>query len=297
MAGILLAYINPLNTYFVDQYYSWILPLIYATTTLAVTVLLTQIVNEICIALYKRNTLSLGHVLVVVLIYNLVLIFGSRQLSVLLNDHIYDKEPMNYVFWTWHFYIYLISCVCYIVFLNSIQTLKPEPISLLPFFVNPDGVLAEPNDILQHDDASFQSIMLNKDTSELIPEKTKRETPFELVTIKDCSMNIHNIYFLRSYQKYIDICIEKEDQIITKIVRTTLVSAESVLSVYPFMYRCHKSYLINLNKLAKISGNTKGFFFHLENIEEPIPVSRSNNDFVLHLLEENSELKNSRDLF
>jgi DNA-binding LytR/AlgR family response regulator len=45
-------------------------------------------------------------------------------------------------------------------------------------------------------------------------------------------------------------------------------------------YRCHKSYVINLDQVNHISGNAQGYKFHLKSAEDLIPVSRSNNEFV-----------------
>lgn len=38
--------------------------------------------------------------------------------------------------------------------------------------------------------------------------------------------------------------------------------------------RCHKSYIVNLNKLDKISGTSKGYKIHIKDLDFPIPVSR-----------------------
>jgi DNA-binding LytR/AlgR family response regulator len=43
------------------------------------------------------------------------------------------------------------------------------------------------------------------------------------------------------------------------------------------IFRCHKSYLINLTQVAHISGNAQGYKLHLQNSTIEIPVSRTLN--------------------
>ena len=62
-----------------------------------------------------------------------------------------------------------------------------------------------------------------------------------------------------------------------RIVRSTLKTLEADLSVYPHFLRCHKSYVVNLDAVTRISGNAQGYKLHLQDVEEPIPVSRQHN--------------------
>ncbi len=39
--------------------------------------------------------------------------------------------------------------------------------------------------------------------------------------------------------------------------------------------RCHKSYIVNLNKVNRISGNAKGYKLQIDELDFLIPVSRS----------------------
>jgi hypothetical protein len=71
------------------------------------------------------------------------------------------------------------------------------------------------------------------------------------------------------------------------LFRTTLKKVETQLQEHAGMYRCHKSFLVNLQKVSHLSGNAQGYRLHMVNSGLQIPVSRS-----LHTeLKEN--LKNS----
>lgn len=59
------------------------------------------------------------------------------------------------------------------------------------------------------------------------------------------------------------------------LFRTTLKKMEAQLQGHAGKYRCHKSFLVNLQKVSHLSGNAQGYRLHLVNSELQIPVSRS----------------------
>jgi|GEM_PF-825850 len=60
-----------------------------------------------------------------------------------------------------------------------------------------------------------------------------------------------------------------------ELYRITLKKLEVQLFEFKEIIRCHKSYIINISHLDKISGNAQGFKMHLRNLDFEIPVSRS----------------------
>ena len=69
------------------------------------------------------------------------------------------------------------------------------------------------------------------------------------------------------YQKNEASAIENE------LIRATLKNVEKNVS-NPFL-RIHRSYLVNLNHVYKISGNSQGMQLFIKSTEESLPVSRS----------------------
>lgn len=67
---------------------------------------------------------------------------------------------------------------------------------------------------------------------------------------------------------YLDNCIVKK-----VLIRNTLGRIETQISV-SFIKRCHRSYLINLDKVTRVSGNSQGYKLHLLNDPTVIPVSK-----------------------
>jgi hypothetical protein len=69
-----------------------------------------------------------------------------------------------------------------------------------------------------------------------------------------------------------------------KIIRSSLKRLEDEMRAYEQVFRCHRTYLVNLDKVVHISGNAQGYKLHLEGIEPLIPVSRSLNGEVTRLV-------------
>jgi len=90
------------------------------------------------------------------------------------------------------------------------------------------------------------------------------------------------LLFIRSADNYAEVYFEESGQISRKVVRNTLKNLESNLNL-PTMLRCHKSYLVNTNRINHVSGNAQGYKLHLKGADHLIPVSRQMNDEVKNL--------------
>jgi DNA-binding LytR/AlgR family response regulator len=88
-----------------------------------------------------------------------------------------------------------------------------------------------------------------------------------------------DLLFIRTADNYIEVHFKKEDVVQKCLLRNTLKAVESILRDAS-LFRCHKSYLVNLNHVNHVSGNAQGYKLHLKFTNEVIPVSRSNNDFL-----------------
>jgi len=73
---------------------------------------------------------------------------------------------------------------------------------------------------------------------------------------------------------YTDICFLDENKLKKVTHRVTLLSFETQLKEGTRLVRCHRSYLVNLNKVKNIYGNAQGLKLELINQSETIPVSR-----------------------
>ncbi len=119
-------------------------------------------------------------------------------------------------------------------------------------------------------------------------QKNNNKADFITIESDNISENlrvpIQDILFIQSSDNYITVNYKKKDETCSKVLRNTLKSVENQLEIYPNIFRCHKSYLVNLSKVNHISGNAQGFKLHLELVKELIPVSRLHNKTIKNKL-------------
>jgi DNA-binding LytR/AlgR family response regulator len=64
------------------------------------------------------------------------------------------------------------------------------------------------------------------------------------------------------------------------LFRLTIKNLEAQTNMQETLFRCHKSFLVNLTQVAHISGNAQGYKLHLQNSTVEIPVSRTLNAII-----------------
>lgn len=103
---------------------------------------------------------------------------------------------------------------------------------------------------------------------------------FSSVGSKDeLTIALQQIYYIRAADNYLDIYYSN-GVVKRATIRNTLKIVQDMLQQKPFFMRCHRSYIVNLQKVFKISGNAQGYKLHLNGIEETVPVSRQYNDLI-----------------
>ncbi len=93
----------------------------------------------------------------------------------------------------------------------------------------------------------------------------------------DLQLNLSDLLYIRSSDNYVEVYYQTKLGIAKKLLRNTLKQIAEDLAVYPNLFRCHKSYLVNLDNVKHVSGNAQGYKLHFAHTEELIPVSRQLN--------------------
>lgn len=91
------------------------------------------------------------------------------------------------------------------------------------------------------------------------------------------------LFYLTSADNYVEVVYQSEKKITQKLLRGTLQKAEKQIN-YPDIIRCHRSYIVNLQKVVSVNGNAQGYQLGLREINKIIPVSRSCKKAVLKRL-------------
>ena len=93
------------------------------------------------------------------------------------------------------------------------------------------------------------------------------------------------LVYLKADGNYLDIIYQKEEAIEKLVIRNRLKAVASLLDDKLF-FQCHRSYIVNLNKIKSVTGNARGFELLLSGVDTIIPVSRSKSSVLEQVLAE-----------
>jgi hypothetical protein len=85
---------------------------------------------------------------------------------------------------------------------------------------------------------------------------------------------LKNIILIQSASNYIEIFYRDGHVVHRQIIRQTLSTVESQLSVFPTIKKCHRCCLVNISQISKLSGTSPNYVLESEGFEIRIPVSR-----------------------
>ncbi|RFM36831.1 LytR/AlgR family response regulator transcription factor [Chitinophaga silvisoli] len=91
----------------------------------------------------------------------------------------------------------------------------------------------------------------------------------------DFSLDINHLLFAKADGNYIQLTTIDNEQVNTELKRISLTRFESQLSAYPQFFRCHRTSLVNILHIEKVSGNSQGYLLAFNNTESTVPVSRA----------------------
>jgi hypothetical protein len=89
------------------------------------------------------------------------------------------------------------------------------------------------------------------------------------------------IAYLAAADNYVQVFYFENGALKNRVLRATLRKMEDALAAANGQFfRCHRTFIVNLQKVEKISGNAQGYRLHLEGCEASLPVSRNFNEAI-----------------
>ncbi len=88
--------------------------------------------------------------------------------------------------------------------------------------------------------------------------------------------------YAKSEGNYIQVYLQINSQ--PTVVRQTMKELEILAQRESSIVRCHRSFLINLSKVTKVSGDARGYKVTLDSISDAIPISRNYSSLVIDRL-------------
>lgn len=94
--------------------------------------------------------------------------------------------------------------------------------------------------------------------------------------------DVNDLLFVKSEGNYIEVYTEENGKIVKSLYRYSLQLIEEKLNRYQFVLRVHRSFIVNVYKVNKASGNARNYQLFFKGIEESIPVSRNKFDVFVN---------------
>jgi hypothetical protein len=111
-------------------------------------------------------------------------------------------------------------------------------------------------------------------------------------TSESLSFNFPDLLFVEADDNYSTVVWKDAEGVRKKLLRVNLKSIESQLN-NSFTLRCHRSFIVNVNAIGAISGNTNGYKLRIRDTDFSIPVSRPKGKEVMDKI---SQLRNMMEL-
>ncbi|GAB3951945.1 LytTR family DNA-binding domain-containing protein [Spirosoma harenae] len=149
-----------------------------------------------------------------------------------------------------------------LVMLNYIRQLKKysRAAADLPVPIHETPGLPEQNTLIAQVDETITLVADNdKDTITLLTEE---------------------LLFIESSDNYCTIVHRKNGRLTKPLLRSSLGRLEKQIS-RPYIVRCHRSYVVNLNQIERVTGNAQGYKLHLSDGQFQIPVARQYNETLV----------------
>lgn len=89
------------------------------------------------------------------------------------------------------------------------------------------------------------------------------------------AIKVSLLLLIRSANNYIEVFWKDNEAIKIKMVRCSMINAEEILKEHKFIFKCHRSYMVNLNYVERVEGNMQGYRLFIDNVNFPVPVSKN----------------------
>ncbi|MBN8859036.1 MAG: LytTR family transcriptional regulator DNA-binding domain-containing protein [Sphingobacteriales bacterium] len=81
---------------------------------------------------------------------------------------------------------------------------------------------------------------------------------------------------VQALDNYVNVFWEQDNKLQSTMLRNTLTNISEQLVGISCMYRCHRGWLVNTQRVVQVEGNAQGLKLSVDFLPQPVPVSRAN---------------------
>lgn len=151
-------------------------------------------------------------------------------------------------------------------------------VAILPVTIN----VMVMQSLLHHRNAKNAEVISNH----MHHKKRLDSSPDAMVTLKsdnkkeELKIPAKSLLYITSADNYISVTYLEQGKEVHKLLRSTLKNAKEDLRSYTAFYRCHRAWIVNLDRVISVSGNSQGYRLVLDASDTVIPVSRNLNEDI-----------------
>ena len=113
-----------------------------------------------------------------------------------------------------------------------------------------------------------------EDKQKFVSNNDLNSIEFEIDKLNKVTLGVDNLIYVEAMGNYLNILYQRKE--INKItIRETLSNIEKKIGNSSQIYQPHRSYLVNLQDIKSVTGNSQGLKIHLKSSDKIIPVSRN----------------------
>jgi len=229
----------------------------------------------------KKLFFYLGHMLI-----NLTILwFQLFALPKLFKGYFNEKNRTVFREVIWVLLLFFLLTICHASFNFADKVYLVIPHSLLDsLYINlsigvfPIIVILLLAKIRQLKDNVYLINNSQTDTTDFI--EISSESGKELIKVP-----LKSIHYIKSSDNYSEVYFEEENELKRKIFRTSLTNLENSVES-EFLFRIHRSYIINFLNIESVIGNANKCAVQLKKIKNRIPVARSKRKEMLKRLKQ-----------
>ncbi len=84
-----------------------------------------------------------------------------------------------------------------------------------------------------------------------------------------------SLIMIMAADNYIEVYYENKGKVKNQMIRSSLTKAEKSITEYYYILRCHRSFIVNINHIEEVRGNSQGYTLSFANIDITAYVSQS----------------------
>ncbi|MBI9053715.1 MAG: LytTR family transcriptional regulator [Bacteroidales bacterium] len=88
------------------------------------------------------------------------------------------------------------------------------------------------------------------------------------------SIKLDSLILIKTADNYIEVFYKSNEEVKSQMIRSTLAKAEQLFIEHDFIFRCHRTFIVNKNYIEEISGSSQGYKLSFSNIDFPVLVSQ-----------------------